>query len=54
MTKSQSAIAAAIKLLELEGYQVIRPASPAAWDYTLVRKYQPNQTAHEVPHLSDL
>lgn len=54
MTKSQSAITAAIKLLELEGYTVTRPANPQAWDYTLVRKYQANQTAREIPHLADL
>lgn len=54
MTKSQSAIAAAIKLLEAEGYTISRKADPLAWDYTLVRKYQPNQTAREVPHLNDL
>lgn len=60
MTKSQSAITAAIKLLELEGYQVTRPASPTAWDYTLLRKYSEQQTAAKgytakcVPSLRDL
>lgn len=54
MSNSQRAIAAAIKLLEAEGYQVSRKASPTAWDYTLLRKYTPNQTATEVPALRDL
>lgn len=54
MTQSQKAISAAIRLLELEGYKVSRPASPTAWDYTLLRKYQPNQVAREVPALADL
>lgn len=40
MTNSQSAIAAAIRLLELEGYTVSRRADPTAWDYTLLRKSQ--------------
>lgn len=54
MTKSQSAIAAAIKLLELEGYKVTRSASPTAWDYTLLRKYAPGQKAAEIPSLEAL
>lgn len=54
MSNSQRAIAAAIKLLEAEGYKVTRPASPIAWDYTLIRKYAPNQKAAEIPTLEAL
>lgn len=56
MSNSQKAIAAAIKLLELEGYTITRPASPQAWDYTLIRKYAPAAKGSEIlqPALRDL
>lgn len=47
-------LAEARKLLELHGWTVTPPQPTQAWDYTLVRKYAPNQAAGEIPHLSDL